>query len=486
MQANWWKTRGLQLFFGLFVLVFGYFKFTYHELWKDEWQVWMMGRDMGWLELFGNLYFEGHPALWYIYVKCWTYVYHLFPAFDQATILQVGHFMLAVAAFYWLLFRLRYPIWLKLSLLFSYFIFFEYGLVNRGYVLVLLLGFMLVERIADFRQKPWPVAILLFLLCQVEVYSTLMVAAFGVYLLAQKWVELGWRKVWSDRALLVCGGGAVLGGLVFLLTIFPYTEGRNLQAAFVEPFAADVVRTAFQGNFVNTFWLGVVPDTNAFGVSSLGLGLSAVVLLLVMYFFWRVRAVWISFIFFTLIFFLFSAGFYAGGVRQWGMLFLYFVFCLHLWYDHRPKLLWDQRVILASFLLFQLIYTGRAVEKEFFFPFTNAKATGAFIAEKVPPEVPVVVINKFAATPVVGYAGRNFYALPDGDPFSYFKWTERIYIPPEVELKLFGQFKKVRGIIILSYEGLDPQRYPNVQLWQSFDGFSLKNENYYLYTLPTE
>jgi hypothetical protein len=487
MAANNWKPYLWKGLFLLFMMLFAYFKFTYHELWKDEWQVWMMARDMGWFELFGNLYFEGHPALWYIYVKIWTYAYHWSSGWSQAAILQTAHLLLAAAAFYWLLFRLRYPWWLKLTLLGSYFVLFEYGMVNRGYVLVLWLCFLLLERIHAFREKPWPVAIFLFLLCQVEVYSTLMVAAFGIYLLAETLrLEGDLSKAIKARYLQVCGGGAILGGLVFLLTVFPYTEGRNLQAAFNDPFAPDVVQTAFQGLFVNTFWLGALPDTNAFGVTGLGLALSGVVLLLVLYFFWRVRSVWVGFVFFSVIFFTFSAGFYAGGVRQWGMYFVFFISCLHLYLDHKPSFKIDQLVILGSFLFFQLWYTARAIDKEINFPFTNAKLAGEFIKEKVPEQVPVVAINKFAATPVVGYTGRNFYALPEGEPFSYFKWTERIYLPPEAELKLFGQFKKVSGIIVLSYQPLDPQRYPTAQLWQTFDDFNLKNENYYIYTLAVD
>lgn len=480
------KQYGLWAFFLLFLILFTYFKFTYHELWKDEWQVWMMARDMSWPELFGNLYFEGHPALWYIYVKLSTYFYQLFPALQQASILQSAHFLLALVCWAVLLFQLRYPWWLKICLLFSYFIFFEYGLVNRGYILVLLLGFLLVKNIRDYAHRPWLVASLLFLLCQVEVYSTLMVAAFGLYIFMLALKEHGLDGTFRQKAFWINFGGAALGGFVFLLTVFPYSEERNLQAAFVEPFSPGVIQTAFQGNFVNTFWLGLLPDTNVFGVTTLGLGLSAVVLLLLLYFFWRVRSVWVSFAFFTLLFFLFSAGFYAGGVRQWGMYFMYFIFCLHLWLDHKKSYRWDQLIILGSILLCQIVYTYRAVEKEVLFPFTNAKAAGQFIKEKIPETVPIVAINKFEATPVIGYAERNFYALPDGEPFSYFKWTEKIYLPPEAELRLFGQYKKVGGIIVLSYQELPKDRYPNAQLWQTFDGFSLKNENYYIYTLKTE
>ena len=46
---------------GLFIAFIGlylYSKFSYHELWKDEWQAWLMARDMGWGELLGSLYYD--------------------------------------------------------------------------------------------------------------------------------------------------------------------------------------------------------------------------------------------------------------------------------------------------------------------------------------------------------------------------------------------------------------------------------------------
>ncbi len=36
-----------------------------HALWQDEWQAWLLARDSRSLaELFHNLRYEGHPALW--------------------------------------------------------------------------------------------------------------------------------------------------------------------------------------------------------------------------------------------------------------------------------------------------------------------------------------------------------------------------------------------------------------------------------------
>jgi hypothetical protein len=110
-------------------------------------------------------------------------------------------------------------------------------------------------------------------------------------------------------------------------------------------------------------------------------------------------------------------------------------------------------------------------------------AAGQFIKEKIPEKVPIVAINKFEATPVIGYARRNFYELPDGVPFSYFRWVDKIYLPVENELKLFAKFKGVGGIVVLSPKPLDAERFPSLQLWQKWEDKNYKNENYYLYTL---
>jgi hypothetical protein len=94
-----------------------------------------------------------------------------------------------------------------------------------------------------------------------------------------------------------------------------------------------------------------------------------------------------------------------------------------------------------------------------------------------------VAISKFAAAPVAGYLGRPLYALPEGESFTYFQWLEKIYLPPESELRLFAQYKKVNSLPILSYQELPASRYPSLELLRKWDGFNLKQENYWLYQL---
>jgi len=219
----------------------------------------------------------------------------------------------------------------------------------------------------------------------------------------------------------------------------------------------------------------------------LGILLSVLVLGGLIYFFRKEKNIVFTFLFFTVGYFVFLITIYTGGVRQWGTFFIFFLMLLQLFFSKKNqsdgKLDYLQIGFLISIFLFQIRYTYLAMEKEIRHPFSNAKITAEFIKKEVPEQAAIVAINKFEIAPVVGYANRNFYALPDGETFTYFKWVEKIYLPTQSELKLFAAYKKVNRIIIITPKKLDPRRYPNAQLWQNFDNYSMKNEAYYLYTL---
>lgn len=478
------------LVFAVFIAFYLYFKFNYHELWKDEWQAWLMARDMGWGELLASLYYEGHPALWYLYLKVWA----LFSTgTNDPFLLQTAHAAVMVGVYHLLFFRLKFPFWFKTLLLLSYYPFFEYGMVSRGYAFVMLIGFAIVS-LLDKPEKNWKwLAALFFLFCQTEVYAVMMAGALLFYLFLENGFLKNWKTIFQKGAFRNIAIGGLAGLAVFIISVFPRGSGEELSRAYLsEPFSSEILFKGFQGMFANTFWIGSIPDTNVFGVSSLGFLLSVLVLAGLVFFFRKEKNLLWTLLFFVVGYFVFLITIYTGGVRQWGTFFIFFVMLLHLYFSKNTSRSGTtlsrattviSLVFLCSILFFQIRYTTLAVQKEYNRPFTNAQITANFIKEKVPENVPVVAINKFEAAPVVGYANRKFYALPDGESFSYFKWVEKIYLPSERELKMFAEYKKVGGIIIITPKKLDPNRYPTAQLWKSFDSYNLKNENYHLYSL---
>jgi hypothetical protein len=458
-------------------------KFGYHECWKDEWQAWLMARDMGWGELYAALFYEGHPAIWYYYLKIWTVIQSA-TGIAEESILHFSHWLVAVAAWAVFTFKFRLPIWVKALVLFGYYVFFEYGILDRGYAFVMLFGFLSVLAVEKADEKPLRFAGLLFLLCQTEVFGVLMAGGIFFYYLLKKLDANKLAQTLKIRSFQKVFAGIAAGVIFFVITVFPRGQHEELGRAYTnQPFSTENIATAFQGDFANTFLIGLIKDTNVFGVSALGISLSVVVLGALIYFFWASRKTLWTFLVFTGVFFLFGIAIFPGGVRQWGMYFIFFLIGLQLYGYEKKELQWPQMAILILFLAVQVQYNIRALEKDIKFPFTNAELAANFIREKVPENVPIVAINKFANAPVTGYAGRAFYQMPSGEPFTYFKWLEKVYLPTEAELKLFAEFKGVGGIVIISDKQLPPERYPNVELWQSFDSYNVKNENYYLYAL---
>jgi hypothetical protein len=452
---------------GLIFLAIVGVKFGYHEQWKDEWQAWFLARDLNVPDLLGFLYYEGHPALWYLWMKPFSLVV---PTGDLG--LKLAHLVI-FAGFLYTWIRSDLPSWVKIVGLLAYPFFFEYGVVSRSYILVLLLAF--AWSFIRKHKSQW-IPFLLFLLCQTAIQGVFVAFAIMVY----HFFEKGWGKNFIKIAT-----GAFIGLVAFVVTVYPRDQQEDLAFAYsADPSTLDSWWAAFQGTTANVFFMGILPDTNVFGLSVQGLLLGLLALVLCFYVLRSSRAALTLFLAYWIPTFLFHAIIYNGGLRQWSMVFVVFVLALSI----APGLLKSRKNLLIAVALFlgPLYYNGRAIIKEVTMPFSNSLVTGEFIKEKVPESVPVVAINKFECSPVGGYAERAFFALPDGLPFTYFKWVEKIYIPTEAELRLFIDYKGVGGLVVISPVELDQARFPGLQEWQRFDQPSIKGENYILYTLKKE
>jgi hypothetical protein len=453
----------------------GYFKLNFHELWKDEWQAWFVARDKNVFEIFSFLYYEGHPGLWYFFLKPFTYFSN---GANDVFLISLAHWFTVAAGLYFLFIKFRLPILFKILFACGYFLGFEYGLINRGYFLVILFAFWAAWLVSENNCNKKHLSWVLFLLCQTEVYGTMMALVFGGYLYLEKPKDTIATLLKSTEIK-----GLLAGLFFFIISVFPRSAGHVAKTSSKDWDFIDKVLVSFQGNLSNTFLPGSTFDTFTYGWTALGLYLSIILLAAMIYIFKDHKNLLYAASTFIGGMMLFSLLFFMGGIRQWGMGFIFFVALLQI---RNLNLLQEKivSVILLCISITGVIHGFKAFREDIRIPFTNAKEVGAFIEAKVPLKVPVVAINKFECTPVVGYAKRKFYELPNGVEFSYFRWVDRIYMPSEGELKLFTKYKGVGGIVILTPKMLDAQRYPNAQLWQKFDQKNYKNENYYLYSLP--
>ena len=106
----------------------------FHEMFRDEMQAWLIARDSKSIpDLFWNLRYEGHPALWHLFLYLPSHI-----SWNPVS-MQVINWVFAVAEA-WVILSAKRLHWLfRALLLFSFFVFYGYGAIARNYMLGLLL-----------------------------------------------------------------------------------------------------------------------------------------------------------------------------------------------------------------------------------------------------------------------------------------------------------------------------------------------------------
>lgn len=121
------------------LLIFNIWRTLRHPMWRDEMQVFLLGADSPSLaDLIRNLAYEPHPYLWHVLTWIGAHIY------PDPLSMRIIHALLAT--WVWLLIWHAAPFRPidKILLLLSYFLFWEYFVISRMYVLVALIGFSIV------------------------------------------------------------------------------------------------------------------------------------------------------------------------------------------------------------------------------------------------------------------------------------------------------------------------------------------------------
>jgi len=153
-----------------------------HAMWRDELQIFQLGRASGSLaDLFHHLRYEAHGSLWDVMVWLVTRA-----SADPAS-MQVMQAVLAAAI--WIVIYRWSPFSRveKLLLLAGYFLFFEYFVMNRSYTLAALLGFGFVAIRQHAPERTVVAWLLLGLLANLVMHATIWSIALAiVFVLEQR------------------------------------------------------------------------------------------------------------------------------------------------------------------------------------------------------------------------------------------------------------------------------------------------------------
>ena len=181
-----------------------------HSLWRDEMNVWLIARDSPNLAaLVENIHYDrAHPGLWHLIAA------GLHNSFGHPIAMQGLHWLLGVGSLivFW-----RYSAFSQLQkwlFTFGYLPFYEYSLIVRNYAIAMFLLFTVCALWPMRRRLYWPIAGLIVLLANSNVYALWMAIAITLTLILRAIVEPQLRPYWWDGLL---SGSLIMVGFALSL-----------------------------------------------------------------------------------------------------------------------------------------------------------------------------------------------------------------------------------------------------------------------------
>ena len=150
----------------------------FHEPWFDEAQAWQIAKCASIKEiLFYIPHYEGHPPLWHLLL--------LFPAKAnipfEIGIKSIGG-LISVLNAYIFIFKSHLPRIIRLTIPFTYFFFYQYGIIVRPYGLMLMIMMLIGMNLKKWNNNPRMIVFLLCALCLVSAYGIVIAAGIAICL----------------------------------------------------------------------------------------------------------------------------------------------------------------------------------------------------------------------------------------------------------------------------------------------------------------
>lgn len=189
---------------------------VHHAVWRDEvraFSIALAGDNI--VEMLRGLHGEGHPALWYLLLRG---AHTIFPVRE---VLPVVSGLIAAAAMAVLLIRSPFRPWFLALILFSRFGLIEYAVIARNYGMSMLVMFVLAWLYPRWRDRGVTIGLLLALLCNTNVPSAMLAAAFLLFWLIELVGEEGLKWGPKYRLFVINAAIAALGALLCFATVFP-------------------------------------------------------------------------------------------------------------------------------------------------------------------------------------------------------------------------------------------------------------------------
>lgn len=200
-----------------------------HEPWFDESEAWQIARSASLQTLLTEVtHYEGHPPLWHLILMPFAKA----GAPYELTLTLISLVFAGMTV--WLILRFApFPRIVRVLLPFTYFFFYQYGVISRVYC-VMMLEFVLLAVVYRYRnEKPGYYVIVMALICMTHAYGIVLAGGISLVWLWELWQEeyrtglrlrdrtdLRLKKVIRDRRIWYLAG-LLFVALTVILQIMP-------------------------------------------------------------------------------------------------------------------------------------------------------------------------------------------------------------------------------------------------------------------------
>ena len=196
--AAFFMAKKLEIFTFCLFLALLVFVSLFHEPWFDEFQAWGISKDSIYNILFVIPHNEGHPPLLYLILKCFS-IFNM-PAEIGLKTVNIAFMSLAMVL---LLFKSPFPRRYRLILPFTYFFFYQYGVISRPYSIFCFAIFLVACLYKSKDEHPLKYVLSLCFLCLTSAYGIVTAAGLAIgwvyQIIKEKGIKAFFTQLFLDK-----------------------------------------------------------------------------------------------------------------------------------------------------------------------------------------------------------------------------------------------------------------------------------------------
>ena len=437
---------------GIFFLL-SIFGILNHEMWRDEHQAWLVARDAHSLpQLFQNVRYEGHPALWHLFLFAFTTFTH------DPFIMQVFHILISTAFVFLINRYAPFSLLIKILITFGYYSLYEFNIISRSYGLGFLLVTALLILYSNRRKNYFAISVLLFFLANTHVHALVisgLLSAFFLIDYLQKVKTGETEKVGLMKLVLYCVIVAS-GWITSAVQILP-EPNNSFPVSYPKADEDNAARWTFTINKITPAYTAIPKldrlhfwNTNVFeplttkdGIvivdnAKINLFLPIVIFLIFIFYFLRKPLILLLYVAGTLAFiylFYYSALTHSRYVSH---LFILLLICMWLETYYTEKTFSNNFLntcarigkIAGKYLFILLLISGfigglGSYYKDLKEPFSASAELADFLKENDLDKLKIYAVTDFIISPIAGILDRQLYYPQRKAEGSFVIWDQK-------------------------------------------------------------